>query len=76
MPSTAYEEIVTRIPLLTMDEQQSVIEIIRRQQSSGSPSESVAPENGARPAVKRVPVRSFSAERDWLETNREQYRGQ
>lgn len=78
MHSTAYEEIVTRIPLLTTDEQLSVIEIIRQQQTSGSsePSESIRPENGARPVVRRVPVRSFDVERAWLEANREQYRGQ
>jgi hypothetical protein len=78
MQSTAYEEIVTRIPLLTADEQLSVIEIIRQRQTPDppGPSESIRPENGARPAVRRVPVRSFDAERAWLEVNREQYRGQ
>jgi hypothetical protein len=78
MQSTAYEEIVTRIPLLTADEQLSVMEIIRRQQSFSAPepSESIRSENGARPAIRRVPVRSFDAERAWLEANREQYRGQ
>ncbi len=78
MHSTTYEEIVTRIPLLTSDEQLSVIEVIRQQQSSGAPepSESTRPENGARPAIRHVPVRSFDAERAWLEANRRQYQGQ
>ncbi|MGH9766383.1 MAG: hypothetical protein ACREAB_03030 [Blastocatellia bacterium] len=75
MHSTTYEEIVRRIPLLTADEQLSLIDIIRQQQSR-NPSKSATPENGARSAVKRVPVRGFEAERAWLEANREQYRGQ
>lgn len=75
MHSTTYEEIVKRIPLLTTDEQLNLIDVIRQQQSR-NPSKSAAPENGARPGIKRVPPRGFEVERAWLEANREQYRGQ
>lgn len=71
MHSTAYEEIVTRIPHLTVDEQLSVVELIRQRQPVG-----IKPINGNLPAVRKVPIRSFEAELSWLKANRDQYRGQ
>lgn len=71
MHSVAYQEVITRIPQLTEDEQLSVIELIRRRQSIEA-----KPVNGNHSTVRRVPIRSFEAELSWLKTNRQQYRGQ
>lgn len=70
MHSAAYEEVVTRIPQLTADEQLSVIELIRQRQLVG-----IKPVNGNHQAIRKVPIRTFEAEQNWLKANRDQYRG-
>ena len=71
MHSVVYEEVVTRIPQLTVDEQLSLVELINRRQSIEA-----KPVNGNHPTVRKVPTRNFEAELSWLKTNRQQYRGQ
>lgn len=71
MHSTAYEEIVTRIPQLTTDEQFNLVELIRQRQLVGSKLTNSNPST-----VRKVPIRSFELELNWLKANREQYRGQ
>lgn len=71
MHSTAYEEILTRIPQLTADEQLNVVELIRQRQLVGS-----KPVNGNLSTIRKVPIRNFDAELGWIKAHRDQYRGQ
>ncbi len=84
MPSVAYEEIFKRIPLLTPEEREQLIGLLRfdRNQTdeiSGSSGATTpqATKNGAETSpIRLVPVRSFDEERKWISQHHEQYRGQ
>jgi Family of unknown function (DUF5678) len=81
MPSGAYEEIFQRIPLLTPEEKEQLIGLLRFDRArtdEGSNATFVQTgKNGTEASpVRLAPVRSFDEERKWISQHREQYRGQ
>ncbi|MCI0388585.1 MAG: DUF5678 domain-containing protein [Acidobacteria bacterium] len=81
MPSVAYEEIFQRIPLLTPEEKEQLIGLLRFDRGGTDeisiPASAQAGKNGTEASqVRLVPVRSFDEERKWISQHREQYRGQ
>lgn len=81
MPSVAYEEISQRIPLLTPEEKEQLIGLLRfdrrRTDEISNLTLAQAGKNGTEASPTRlVPVRSFDEEREWISQHREQYRGQ
>lgn len=81
MPSVAYEEIFQRIPLLTPEEKEQLIGLLRfdsgRADSIFSSTHTQTGKNGTEASpVRRVPVKSFDEERKWISQHREQHRGQ
>src|SRR5262249_41429706 len=81
MPSTAYQEIVQRIPLLTPEEKERLASFLQIEHGESDKSTDAAStkteENGtASSPIRLVPVRSFDEDRKWISQHREQYRGQ
>src|SRR5262245_45116057 len=81
MPSVAYEEIFQRIPLLTPEEKEQLIGLLRidrgrTDEVSNSTLAQTGKNGDESSAVRLVPVRSFDEERKWIGQHREQYRGQ
>jgi hypothetical protein len=81
MPSVAYEEIFQRIPLLTPEEKEQLIGLLRfdraRTDEGSNATFAQTGKNGTEASpVRLVPVRSFDEERRWISQHREQYRGQ
>jgi hypothetical protein len=81
MPSVAYEEIFQRIPLLTPEEKEQLIGLLRfergRTDEGSSSTFAQTGKNGTEASpVRLVPVKNFDDERKWISQHREQYRGQ
>jgi hypothetical protein len=78
MPSVTYQEIVQRIPLLTPEEKErlkGLLHFTGKAEEATDLAMSAAEPNETAP-VRLVAVREFAAEREWIRTHREQYRGQ
>jgi hypothetical protein len=83
MPSEAYQEIVRKIPLLSPQERERLVDFLQLDSEESPRSKDAAPaseeaeQNGAAGSpIRVVQLRSFDEERKWISQHREQYRGQ